>query len=73
MIQPLYAQLGKTIVRHRNRSGMTQNDLAKKVRKARTSIANIERGEQRILLHDVSVFAKALDTTPARLMTGLWE
>lgn len=72
MIQPLYSQLGRTIVRHRARSGMTQLDLAKKVRKARTSVANIERGEQRILLHDVSIFAKALSTTPAKLMIGLF-
>lgn len=51
---------------------MNQDELAKKVGLTRASVANIETGRQRLLLHTVEQFAKAFGTTPKNLLRGVW-
>ncbi len=63
---------GARIQQLREALGLTQDDLRKKVGLTRTSIANIEAGRQRILLHDVDTFSKAFGITPRNLMKGIW-
>jgi len=63
---------GMKIEQLRTVLGWTQADLAKKVCLTRTSIANIEGGNQRILLHDVEKFAAAFNVSPKQLMKGIW-
>lgn len=46
---------------------MNQNTLMQ-----RTSIANIEAGRQRLLLHDVEKFAAAFGTEARILLKGIW-
>ncbi len=45
----------------------------KPAKNERASIANIEAGRQRILLHDVETLAKAFGTTPRALLKGMWD
>jgi transcriptional regulator with XRE-family HTH domain len=56
----LYGQLGRKVAVARKSQGMTQADLATRVALTRASIANIETGRQRVMLHDVFALVEAL-------------
>ncbi|MBN9037037.1 MAG: helix-turn-helix transcriptional regulator [Rhizobiales bacterium] len=47
---------------------MSQDVLATKVGLSRTSITNIERGRQSVLVHQLFSFADALGASPAALL-----
>jgi transcriptional regulator with XRE-family HTH domain len=51
---------------------ITQTDLASRMTITRPSLANIEAGRQRILVHQIQTIARALGTTPKSLMKGIW-
>lgn len=62
-----YVAAGRLIADRRGAT-MTQESLAKRVQLTRTSINNIERGRQQILLHTLVDIATALNCTPADLI-----
>jgi transcriptional regulator with XRE-family HTH domain len=62
-----YAAVGRCIAAARQ-SQMTQEALAKKVSLTRTSIINIEKGRQQVLLHNLVDIARALQVSPAELI-----
>lgn len=68
----IYKQIGLSIRYFREQRGWSQQELANKVKLTRTSICNIEAGRQRILLHDVLTFTKALKTCPKYFFAGIW-
>lgn len=72
MNEPIYRLIGAKIEQTRTMLGWTQQELAKKVHLSRGSIANIELGRQRILLHDVERFAAAFNMEPKALLRGVW-
>jgi DNA-binding XRE family transcriptional regulator len=72
MIEPIYRLLGAKIEQTRTVLGWSQMELAKKVHLSRGSIANIETGRQRLLLHDVEKFATAFNMQPKVLLRGIW-
>jgi transcriptional regulator with XRE-family HTH domain len=49
----IYRDFGRKLAILRHEAGMTQADLARKVGLSRASLANIERGEQRVYLHQI--------------------
>lgn len=63
-----YEQFGKLIKKQREYMSLTQEELAKKVSLSRASIANIESGRQKVLLHQLYVFAKYLNKKPSELL-----
>ena len=66
------SDLYSNIRRRREELGMTQDELAQLVGyKSRSSVNKIEMGENDIPLSKIVEFAKALHTTPSRLMG--WE
>ncbi len=71
-IEPVYRSLGAKIEQLRTTLGWTQDELAQKVGLTRGSVANIETGRQRILLHDVDTFAAAFNVSPKILLRGIW-
>ena len=71
-IENVHASVGAKIKLIREALGWTQGDLAEKVGLARTSITNIELGNQRMLLDDVERFAAAFQSTPKQLLKGIW-
>jgi transcriptional regulator with XRE-family HTH domain len=63
-----YAKLGKNVRSAREDKGITQEALASLVRLTRSSVANIERGRQKMLAHTVVRVADALSVSTAELL-----
>ena len=57
----LYEALGRSIAAHRKAIGKTQAEIASKLSLSRASLANIERGNQKVLLHQIYNIANALE------------
>ncbi|MBL8658019.1 MAG: helix-turn-helix transcriptional regulator [Altererythrobacter sp.] len=57
----IYKIFGQRVVAERNSLGLSQDALAQRVGLSRASIANIEAGRQRVLLHQVIALAQALE------------
>jgi transcriptional regulator with XRE-family HTH domain len=71
-VEPIYGEVGGRIRAERERQGMVQADLAVLVGMSRTSVTNIECGNQRLGIHDVELFAEKLGVTPASLLPERW-
>lgn len=63
-----YIALGQQISEARQRQHLTQEALASCVSLTRTSIVNIERGKQQVLLHTLVQIALALKMNPGDLI-----
>lgn len=64
----LYREMGQRVRAHREAAGLTQETLARRIGLARTSITNIERGKQRILVHVLYDLADTFDVRPDALL-----
>jgi len=64
----IYGLLGKQIRAARQEAGLTQDELAQKVGLTRTSITNIEQGQQRIHIHTLYKIAQVLNKPIADFM-----
>lgn len=71
-VERIYALLGERIRSGRKRIGAKQVPFAKRVGISRPALVNIELGRQRVMMHDVQRFARALRTKPHILMRGIW-
>ncbi len=68
MTNPLYQMFGSRVRALRERKNVTQEELGRRVDLSRTSIVNIEKGRQRVLLHQMVEIADALDAKPSELL-----
>lgn len=68
---PLYLQFGKLIRSHRIRHNLTQSAIAERIGLKRTSVTNIEKGRQKILLHQLFQLADALKVNPEHLLPSV--
>lgn len=57
----LYRTVGRAIAVRRNELDLTQSEVAKRVGLSRASLANIETGRQKILLHYLYKLAAVLE------------
>ncbi|SRR6266498_3987843 len=64
----LYKQIGYRIRQARKAAGLTQEKLAEQVSLTRTSVTNIEKGRQRLLVHTLAEIARELDVPLAKLL-----
>ncbi len=69
----LYEFIGKRLQRKRSSLGMTQAELAKEIKLSRTSIANIEAGNQNAPLHVIYELCSILGLKPSELFPSLEE
>lgn len=67
----IYRVFGTRLKALREDKDVTQEELAKRVDLSRTSITNIEKGRQRIMLHQLVDLADALDAKPSDLMPAI--
>jgi transcriptional regulator with XRE-family HTH domain len=67
-VDSLYLELGKLVRQFRKDAGLTQTELATRVGLGRTSITNIELGQQHLSLHLLYALASALGTSPEKLL-----
>ncbi|MCY4012274.1 MAG: helix-turn-helix transcriptional regulator [Gammaproteobacteria bacterium] len=49
----LYRRLGRTVANRRRQLGLTQRDVAARLGLSRASLANLECGRQRIMVHQL--------------------
>lgn len=63
-----YLEVGRKIRAAREDRGLTQDALASLVSLTRTSITNIEKGRQKLLLHTLVDVAVALNIPPLKLL-----
>jgi transcriptional regulator with XRE-family HTH domain len=56
----LYLKLGEAVANRRKQLGLKQADLAQRIGLSRASVANIELGRQKVLLHHIYKLAVAL-------------
>lgn len=56
----IYWALGRAVARRRKELALTQADVAKQIGLTRASLANIETGRQKVLLHQVYRLVHAL-------------
>jgi len=68
MDDKFYRLFGSRVRALREERKVTQDELAKRVDLSRASITNIERGRQRVLLHQMMEIATALDASPVDLV-----
>lgn len=68
LVDGLYEQFGKQLRGLREDAGLTQDQVAERVKLKRTSITNIERGRQHIALHQLYLLAAAVGKTPSDLL-----
>jgi len=67
-VNRFYVRLGELIRGARTQRRLSQDAVAKRVRLNRTSVTNIERGRQKLLVHTLVDFARALDVEPSKLI-----
>ncbi|MDI6716719.1 MAG: helix-turn-helix transcriptional regulator [Actinomycetota bacterium] len=64
----LYEEVGRRIRKAREKRNLTQERLAELISLTRTSITNIERGNQKLLLHTLYDIASTLGVDPHSLL-----
>lgn len=65
-----YELLGTKLREEREAAGLTQEQLAKVVGLSRTSVTNIERGRQRLMLDQFELLCSAVGKTSVELLKG---
>ena len=67
----VYINVGARIRDERERRNVSQEILADRVGLTRTSITNIEKGRQKVLLHTLLDIARVLNLKPTRLLPDI--
>ena len=67
-VPALYKRLGATIKAQRRALGLTQQQLANQLGTSRASLANVETGRQRVLVHQLYELASQLNISVHELL-----
>ena len=69
--QTEYAEVGAALAHARERAGLTQHQLAKRLRKPQSFISNYERGQRRIDILELLRVVEALGGDPIGLFRDI--
>lgn len=67
-IEPIYPKIGRKIEKLREEQGVTQEALAFALGLTRAAVSSIERGKQRVLIHQLIIIASALKVSTLELL-----
>ena len=67
-IEPEYLVLGMQLALARRSAGLTQREISERAGIGRPTLANIEKGRQRVLYHQFLDIARALGSDPRELL-----
>jgi transcriptional regulator with XRE-family HTH domain len=67
-----YAHIGIVLRRLRSIHGWTQQEVAGRIGWTRASIANIEAGKQRVMMHDLPLLARVIRCRVRDLLPAEW-
>jgi transcriptional regulator with XRE-family HTH domain len=67
-IEPVYREIGRNIRTRRRHIDASQDEVAHRLGISRATLANIETGRQRVLVHQLYGIARALGVRPSDLM-----
>ena len=67
-LEPIYKEIGANIRTRRRQADASQDDVAARVGISRATLANIETGRQRLLVHQLYRLAKVLGVRPGDLL-----
>lgn len=70
-VEPVYRSIGATVRSRRRQLEWSQEKLAQRLMISRATLANIETGRQRVLVHQLYAFAAALGMKPEQLLPPL--
>jgi transcriptional regulator with XRE-family HTH domain len=70
-LEPIYLSIGSVIRAKRRQRDWSQEELAQKLMMSRGTLANIEGGRQRVLVHQLYAIAAALDLKPLDLLPAI--
>lgn len=65
---PIYVAFGRAVAARRKELDLTQAELAYRINLSRGSVAHIERGSQKVFLHQIIRVAAALELPSARIL-----
>ena len=68
MDMDFYQRFGRHLRQARKAAGLSQADLAVAIKLTRTSISNIEKGRQKVLLHTFVEMLHVLNVQPGKLL-----
>ncbi len=68
MANDFYNQFGRLLRQARKNAGLSQEDLATAIGLTRTSVSNIERGRQKVLLHTFDELLRVLNVQAGGLL-----
>ena len=68
VIEPVYLKIGNKIEKLRETRGVTQDVLARNLDVTRAAISSMERGKQRILIHQLVAIASVLGVKTGDLL-----
>ncbi len=68
-----YARFLVSLVGARKEAGLTQKDVASRLRRAQSFVSKCESGERRVDVGELLDFADAVGFDPCVMLRGLWK
>lgn len=72
-VEGVYQHIGRVIKRQRRDKKLLQQDLAERLEISRPSICLLEKGKQRVMMHDLPKIARAIGVKVIELVPPDWR